>query len=569
MEKDTYRFQQPAIRSGIMTLVILLLLSTITNAQTEFRDKLLNETFVTFEKPGPVKVEKLLLQLGNGAGVEFYYNDFPLYLNEVILLPKGKKTLRFYMELLSGEVGLDYQVHEKEIIIGGRTAYIILTDRKKNERKVAETKQAVYPKTSEPCPDFALQDINYYSRKSASLNDFKGKPLILDFWTRSCVSCIESFPKFNTLFKTYNDSVQFISVAVNDKLVKPLFERYKKKWDLQFPVAFEDDLYEKLGIPSFPHIIWIDQAGIVRAITDERELTNENIQAFISGKTMNLPEKLNEQAYEKQQSTYNMQQPFLVNGNGGSDTEFIQRSVLARAKEYMPWLIEGYYPDSSHYLISQVSLSKLYQAAWYDEQTRYPYPLRENSTYGEWWPDPLLLVSDSSAFIDSDYKGGRNFFTYHLSVPPEKAGFSRMQKIMRNDLNNYFGFEVSVELRTMPCWKLVASAEAIKKLPTKGKKHEIAGDGVSSVKLVNLPVGGSPVKPYSLLAIIWGLHQKEPPFIDATGITSNIDISLEGALTDLNELKKSLNKNGLDLIKGERQMKVIVIRDPKINESQQ
>lgn len=53
------------------------------------------------------------------------------------------------------------------------------------------------------------------------------------------------------------------------------------------------------------------------------------------------------------------------------------------------------------------------------------------------------------------------------------------------------------------------------------------------------------------------------PFVDETGITENVDFSIAADMTDLADIKKQLNKMGLDFVKGTKKMKVIVISDPK------
>jgi hypothetical protein len=47
-----------------------------------------------------------------------------------------------------------------------------------------DTGYKCYPEVGKPCPDFTLNNVAYYSKKKVSLNDFKGKWLILDFWNK-------------------------------------------------------------------------------------------------------------------------------------------------------------------------------------------------------------------------------------------------------------------------------------------------------------------------------------------------------------------------------------------------
>jgi hypothetical protein len=67
----------------------------------------------------------------------------------------------------------------------------------------------------------------------------------------------------------------------------------------------------------------------------------------------------------------------------------------------------------------------------------------------------------------------------------------------------------------------------------------------------------------ALINNIWGFNQDERTFLDETGIQGNIDLEMDCIWTDLNDVKKELRKNGLDLVKGEKKLKVLVIRDPQ------
>ena len=108
----------------------------------------------------------------------------------------------------------------------------------------------------------------------------------------------------------------------------------------------------------------------------------------------------------------------------------------------------------------------------------------------------------------------------------------------------------------MPYWKvLIKNDEARKTLQSQGGEALISGSGATEIVLTNQSME-------RLVSIMWGLYQLGPPFIDETGIEGNIDITLEGVLTDFEDFKKALERNGLKLEKGKKTMKVIVIRDP-------
>src|SRR5690606_30809751 len=59
-----------------------------------------------------------------------------------------------------------------------------------------------------------LQVINHPEGKDTiTLNDYRGKLILLDFWGRGCHSCIAAFPKLDTLQEQFNTDLQVILVT--------------------------------------------------------------------------------------------------------------------------------------------------------------------------------------------------------------------------------------------------------------------------------------------------------------------------------------------------------------------
>jgi thiol-disulfide isomerase/thioredoxin len=418
-----------------------------------------------------------------------------------------------------------------------------------------------YPIIGKRCPEFTLYNVRYFPQSKISLKDFAGKWLILDFWTRYCPTCIKSFPETNQLAEIFKGRVQFILVGYEDNYIKPLYDKVKARYELQLPIAFDTALFSKFAIPSVPHVVWIDDKGLVRAITSNQELNVENVEAFLGGTNPTLPEKMNAVTKSLKLKAFDFKKPYLVNRNGGDDTGYLFRSVLTN---WTPsFSIISYESDcfkTSPYKTNEVlvlgsPLFCLYEMAYGDTVPHRPLlfdPPRVNN-YGKYWVRPLLRMKDTTDFA-FDYSTGKNLFCYNLTVPHEKADIRYMQKIMQRDLQNYFGYKVQVENRHMPCWELVATNSARLQLKSKGGHTHIDGDGITGQTLINQPIS-------VLISIIWGQNQDEPPIIDKTGIKNNIDISIDAILSDIKDVKKALRKHGLDLIMSKREMKTILIYD--------
>ena len=52
-----------------------------------------------------------------------------------------------------------------------------------------------------------------YNGKEVSLEAFKGKPVVLNFWTSWCPNCVSEMPYFNNAAKDYPD-VEFVMIDV-------------------------------------------------------------------------------------------------------------------------------------------------------------------------------------------------------------------------------------------------------------------------------------------------------------------------------------------------------------------
>ncbi len=114
------------------------------------------------------------------------------------------------------------------------------------------------PKIGSPAPDFKLWDLQH--SKEYSLQDFKGKAVLLNFWASWCTGCQAEMPEFMELQKEYKDK-GLVIVAVNidrnkDKAVEFLRELEKSTGKkVNFLVLYDGKKrvikkYKPIGMPS-------------------------------------------------------------------------------------------------------------------------------------------------------------------------------------------------------------------------------------------------------------------------------------------------------------------------------
>jgi thiol-disulfide isomerase/thioredoxin len=421
-----------------------------------------------------------------------------------------------------------------------------------------------FPKIGDTIPSFKLNDLHYFAKKKARSADFKGKPMILDFFGLGCESCFRSFPEVNALKKEFEGRIQFILVGKTAPGIQKQYENYRKYYNLDLPVDYDDStIWNQFGVLLVPYTVWIDADGVIRQLTISSALSSNRLNDFIQGKRLSLSVTVNQKDSEQRTGSdkyfYDYRKPFLVGGNGGADSSFLYRSVLCN------WDYRSYF-WSDRYISSKnknrvqeigVGLNALFNLAYGDTVPfLYPLFLRDVDSlpnhYGQWAANPLVESSRSSLFNFDPYSP-KNVYSYALIIPDSNLSAKKLQQMMQRDLKNYFSMYATVEVRKMPCWKIIASENAEKMLKTRGGEPAWT-DSPSDFSLQNQPVN-------SLLVQIWGLFQNEPIFVDETNITYNIDLIIHAILSDMNDIKKELQKYGLDLVRAEKDMKTIVIRD--------
>lgn len=117
--------------------------------------------------------------------------------------------------------------------------------------------------------DFTVIDI---AGKEVSLSDFKGKPVVVNFWASWCPPCKEEMPYFNEVYKELGDEVQFMMVDLVDgsRETVDTAKAFIKDNGYDFPVYFDTDQEAAIayGIYSIPTSIFIDEEGkVVKSIT--------------------------------------------------------------------------------------------------------------------------------------------------------------------------------------------------------------------------------------------------------------------------------------------------------------
>jgi thiol-disulfide isomerase/thioredoxin len=438
------------------------------------------------------------------------------------------------------------------------------------------------PVIGKPCPEHFFKEIANYKKKTASISDFKGKWLILDFWAYDCSNCIASFPKLNKEQKEFGDKIQILLVTYGDpgNKNKYIFGNYQKMLELNVPCAFDgtfdpadskireqNGIFADFDIGMLPEKIIIDPQGIVRYRTST--INSEELAAILSGKTSKIEPSYPDHSVDKPKKIeypYNNTMPYLTNGNGGPDSLILYRSLVTKWTKSSPYAINSSmsHPEievkkrhnAGRFEALGVDISTLYQIAYIGQNEIKP---SDTTLYGKFWPHPILAVRDSSILKEDPEITDFNRYCYSLILPPLKSTKNYMMQIMQSDLKNYFGYDVLIETQKMPYWRVtVYNQKKFNSLITKGSPSVIKSDW-TFYSGQNVPLDTF----IKLTGFYSGLDNTGTPVLNETGYKGNIDIDVQWARNSFDVVKKALRQNGMDLVRGEKEMLCVVIRDPK------
>jgi cytochrome c biogenesis protein CcmG, thiol:disulfide interchange protein DsbE len=123
-------------------------------------------------------------------------------------------------------------------------------------------------------PQKSTPSLKLHDLKGAphALEDYRGKPVLLNFWATWCVPCAAEMPLLNEMQKQYQGKVVFIAASIDDEDMKPQIEAFIKKHQgeaLTVMMGATLDSLDDFGVnQGMPGTVFIDAEGkIVDRIT--------------------------------------------------------------------------------------------------------------------------------------------------------------------------------------------------------------------------------------------------------------------------------------------------------------
>ncbi|MBA7683218.1 Thiol-disulfide oxidoreductase ResA [subsurface metagenome] len=111
-------------------------------------------------------------------------------------------------------------------------------------------------------PDFTLQNLE---GQSISLNDLKGKPVLINFWATWCGPCVFEMPYLQEIHDEWSGKGLMV-LAINRGESSSKVEQFLQSNNLSLPVLLDTklDVFRRYNIRSIPTTFFIDKDGIIQ-----------------------------------------------------------------------------------------------------------------------------------------------------------------------------------------------------------------------------------------------------------------------------------------------------------------
>lgn len=150
--------------------------------------------------------------------------------------------------------------------------------------------KGVAPHVDFEAPNFKLKDPT--TGKEIQLRDYRGKPVLLNFWATWCVPCREEMPELEEVYRGHKgNGLVVLAVSVDDERVAKDIPEFLKAGDprvgaYSFPVVVDgkQEVLKQYKLLGVPQSYFIDAAGVIRVVQPRvmnRQMMEDGIKLIL------------------------------------------------------------------------------------------------------------------------------------------------------------------------------------------------------------------------------------------------------------------------------------------------
>lgn len=119
------------------------------------------------------------------------------------------------------------------------------------------------PKVGQQAPNFSLYGLD---GELYELNDYLGRPVIVNFWGSFCPPCVNEMPLIQAKYEEYAHT-GLIVLGVNLDESTVTIRNFTKGMNLTFPILLDKNVVRKqYGVYQYPSTFFIDSTGKINEI---------------------------------------------------------------------------------------------------------------------------------------------------------------------------------------------------------------------------------------------------------------------------------------------------------------
>jgi len=339
---------------------------------------------------------------------------------------------------------------------------------------------------------------------SFTLEDLKGKPVVLEFWASWCVPCVQAIPHMNDLIAAFGDRAHFLNLSTESEAVirRTATSKGMKGQVVRVPEA----VFLSYGARAIPHTVVLDAEGKVAGITRPKELTAARLERLVRGEPVRFPDFNYKPASLEQDETLfgqvgNLfgQVVFQIDDTDGTGVRFVK---------------------PGHLLFSGASLSVLLQIA---------YGVNEHQL---------------------DWASENPRERYRVSVVAPDGRNETAKRLLAQSLPTMLGIQVKQVQAQKEVYVLKRREDKGLPLEPSQEKRSTSANGNS------LNIRGGTMND---LASLLGDFAVYAPVVNETGVEGTYSVALEWLSGDQTSIQEALADIGLVLTKNQRPVDVLRI----------
>jgi len=145
------------------------------------------------------------------------------------------------------------------------------------------SRDASAPAVEAAAPDVTLE---FFDGSSQQLNEFRGRPVVLNFWASWCPACISEMPAFGEVHRRLGDQVEFVGVNMQEVDVAAA-NGLVDQTGVDYRLAHDPSgaIFSRFGGIAMPTTVFISAAGAVEQV-HAGVLFEEDLTAIIESELL-------------------------------------------------------------------------------------------------------------------------------------------------------------------------------------------------------------------------------------------------------------------------------------------